>query len=231
MASAVFTPGQLAFISRYAKDTGLNQQVVAAQVFNEMNNQSAAQRQAAGNHNWLNIGWTDSGQKGTGNKLWMDPLTAADASARWVKGEWDVPGFGRAAPGIQGILKSVGQGPAAQIAALQNSGWASSRYPNLPSVFQTVNGVKLPNVPAAGVPASSTPPPAAPPFQAPAPAASMPQAPNITGAVLGSLGKGPGALLSSIMSAVTSAQAAPRVPVPSPTAPALPPAVPPTGAA
>src|SRR5215472_6842265 len=116
-----FTPGQLQFVSRYAQQTGLNPQVVAAQVYNEMNGPAAASRQAAGNHDWLNIGYTDSGPMGTGNAVWSNPITAADASANWVKGTYSVPGFGKASSGIQGILNTVGKGPAAQIAALQNS--------------------------------------------------------------------------------------------------------------
>lgn len=240
MATPVFTPGQLTFIARYAKDTGLNPNVVAAQVFNEMNGSASASRQAAGNHNWLNIGWTDSGQRGTGNQLWMNPITAADASARWIKGQWDVPGFGRASSGVQGILKSVGLSPAQQIAALQNSGWASGRYPNLPSIYQSVSGLRLPNVPAGGgVPTAAATVPAGtqPPFKGPAltplPAApavpAMLQPPNITGAILGSMGKSPGDQLAALMTAATtprpalSPQTTPPPPTPLPKNPALPP--------
>src|SRR5262245_51340758 len=130
--------------------------VVAAQVFNEMNGSAAAGRQAAGDHDWLNIGRTDAGPRGAGDPRWNNPITAADASAAWIKGTYSVPGFGKAAPGITAILKSAGQSPAAQIAALQQSPWASSHYPNLPAVFQTVSGTSLPSVPA------STPVPRAP---------------------------------------------------------------------
>jgi len=149
--AAQFTPGQLQFIARYAQQTGLNPQVVAAEVYNEMNGPAAAARQAAGDHDWLNIGRTDAGPRGAGAAVWNDPISAADASANWVKGTYSLPGFGHASSGIQGILRSVGQGPAAQIRAIQQSGWASSGYPNLPSVFQTVSGTRLPaasNAPA-----------------------------------------------------------------------------------
>ena len=218
MAGAVFTPGQLQFVSRYAAQTGLNPQVVAAQVFNEMNGSAAASRQAAGDHDWLNIGRTDSGPRGAGDPVWNNPITAADASANWIKGTYSVPGFGKAASGITAILKSVGQGPAAQIQALQQSPWASSHYPNLPAVFQTVSGTKLPA--ASGVPASPMLPSAGLSLPAPpSPQRTMQSAqPNIVGALLGSLGQGPDALLRSLVNAnvqaATQPQASPSLPSP-----------------
>src|SRR5215471_8674109 len=216
MAGAVFTPGQLQFVSRYAAQTGLNPQVVAAQVFNEMNGSAAASRQAAGDHDWLNIGRTDSGPRGAGDPVWNNPITAADASANWIKGTYSVPGFGKAASGITAILKSVGQGPAAQIQALQQSPWASSHYPNLPAVFQTVSGTKLPA--ASGVPASPMLPSAGPSLPAPpSPQRTMQSAqPNIVGALLGSLGQGPDALLRSLVNANVQAASTPQAPSPLP---------------
>jgi hypothetical protein len=136
----MFTPGQSQFIGRYAQQTGLDPRVVAAEVLNEESGSAAQKRQQAGIHNWLNIGYTDTAERGTGNQVWRDPLTAATASANWIKGRYDAPGFGRASSGVQGILRSVGQSPAAQIAAIQHSGWASSGYPNLPAVYQSVGG-------------------------------------------------------------------------------------------
>ena len=84
---------------------------------------SAAQsRQSASNNDWLNIGYTDSGTYGSSDSIWSDPITAADATAGWIKGQDTIPGYGTAAPGIQAILKTVGQPAAAQIAALQEVG-------------------------------------------------------------------------------------------------------------
>lgn len=144
-SSSMFTPGQVIFINRYAQQTGLDPRVVAAEVYNESNiNTSgpggALARQAAGDHDWLNIGRTDTGPRGAGYAAWRDPITAADASAAWVKGQLSIPGFGRASSGIQGIPGYANQSPAAQIQAIQRSGWASSGYPNLPSVYRTVTG-------------------------------------------------------------------------------------------
>src|SRR5262245_47841424 len=215
MVPAVFTPGQLQFISRYAQRTGLNPMVVAAQVFNEMNGSAAAGRQAAGDHDWLNIGRTDAGPRGQGDPRWNNPITAADASAEWALGKYSVPGFGPVDSRITAaITGSVGKGPAAQIAALQQSPWASSHYPNLPDVYQTVLGSNL-NLPAAsgvplstGVPASSptAPPSGAAPFPnaklasfTPPPPVAMP---DLTGALLSSLGQGPGDQLSTLANAI-----------------------------
>jgi len=217
MVAPVFTPGQLTFISRYAQQTGLNPQVVAAQVFNEMNGSYAAQRQATGDHDWLNIGRTDAGPRGAGAPVWNDPISAADASANWIKGTYSVPGFGKADPRITNILQSVGQGPAAQIAALQQSPWASSHYPNLPDVYQTVSGTKLPNVPTGGgaVPVSAgVPRSGAAPFPAPEPPALVPPVaptatPNYTNALLSTLNEGPGALLNALIETKFAPQAAP----------------------
>src|SRR4029077_13650407 len=129
----MFTPGQTQFIGRYAQQTGLDPRVVAAEVLNEESGSAARQRQQAGIHNWLNIGYTDTAERGTGNPIWRDPFKAATASANWIKGRYAVPGFVHASSGVQGILRSVGQSPEAQIRAIQQSGWASSGYPNLPS--------------------------------------------------------------------------------------------------
>ena len=41
--------------------------------------------------------------------------------------------------GIRAILSTAGQSPAAQVAAIQRSGWASSGYPDLPGLLQQVS--------------------------------------------------------------------------------------------
>lgn len=137
---AVLTRSQRAFGSEFARLTGLDYRLVGAQLLNEMNGSAAAQREANRDYNWLNIGWTDSGQRGTGNTVWRDPISAARASARWVAGEWEVPGFGRAAPGIIAWGRTAGKPLDAQIRALQTSGWASSGYPDLPQLVRDYSG-------------------------------------------------------------------------------------------
>jgi len=139
-ASAQLTSAQQTFASRLAADTGLDPGVVSAWLLAEESGSAAQSRQAAANNDWLNIGYTDSGTYGSSDPVWSDPTTAADATAGWLKGQNTIAGYGTASAGIQAILSTVGQGPAAQIAALQSSGWASSGYPSLPSLYQQVAG-------------------------------------------------------------------------------------------
>jgi hypothetical protein len=137
-ATAQLTSAQQTFASRLAADTGLDPGVVSAWLLAEESGGAAQSRQAAGNNDWLNIGYTDSGTYGSSDSVWSDPSTAADATAGWLKGQNTIPGYGTASAGIQGILNTVGQSPEAQIAALQGSGWASSGYPSLPSLYSQV---------------------------------------------------------------------------------------------
>jgi len=134
----MLTTGQQQFASRLATDTGLDPGVVSAWVLAEESGGAAVSRQSAGNNDWLNIGYTDSGTFGSADSIWSDPTKAADATAGWLKGQNTIPGYGTASSGIQGILSTAGQPASVQIAALQNSGWASSGYPSLPSLYQQV---------------------------------------------------------------------------------------------
>jgi hypothetical protein len=137
-ASSMLTSDQQQFASQLAADTGLNPGVVSAWVLAEESGGAAQARQAAGNNDWLNIGYTDSATYGSGDSIWSDPTTAANATAGWLQGQQTIPGYGAASSGIQSILSTAGQTPAAQIAALQSSGWASSGYPDLPSLYTQV---------------------------------------------------------------------------------------------
>jgi len=136
----LLTPGQRTFIAELSRLTGLDQRVVAAWCLAEQSSTAADAREAAGNHNWLNIGYTDAGTYGAGAAVWRDPVSAAHATAGWLRGEDTVPGYGRASAGIQAILQTVGQPPEVQVAALQRSGWASSGYPDLPVLLRQVSG-------------------------------------------------------------------------------------------
>jgi hypothetical protein len=135
-AASALTGTQRQFATRLAADTGLDSNVVAAWLLAEESGGAAQSRQAANNNDWLNIGYTDSATYGSRDSIWSDPVTAADATAGWLKGQNTIPGYGTASAGVQGILSTADQGPAAQIAALQNSGWASSGYPDLPALYQ-----------------------------------------------------------------------------------------------
>jgi hypothetical protein len=139
-ASTMLTSAQQTFARRLAADTGLDTGVVSAWLLAEESGGAAVSRQAANNNDWLNIGYTDSGTYGSADSIWSDPSAAADATAGWLKGQNTIPGYGTASSGIQSILSTAGQPPQAQISALQNSGWASSGYPSLPSLYQQVVG-------------------------------------------------------------------------------------------
>jgi hypothetical protein len=139
-AAGKMTTGQQQFASRLAADTGLDAGVIGAWLLAEENGSAAASRQAANNNDWLNIGYTDSGTYGSSDSIWNDPTAAADATAGWLKGQNTIPGYGTASGGIQAILSTAGQTPQAQIAAIQNSGWASSGYPSLPGLYASIAG-------------------------------------------------------------------------------------------
>ncbi|MBV9803098.1 MAG: hypothetical protein JO130_07920, partial [Solirubrobacterales bacterium] len=135
-AQSQLTSAQQQFASRLAADTGLDPSVVSSWLLAEESGGAAQSRQAQNNNDWLNIGYTDSGTYGSADSVWSDPVTAADATAGWLKGQNTIPGYGTASSGIQAILTTAGQPASIQIAALQNSGWASSGYPSLPSLYQ-----------------------------------------------------------------------------------------------
>jgi len=137
-AQSQLTSDQQQFASRLAAQTGLDPSVVSAWLLAEESGGAAQSRQSQNNNDWLNIGYTDSGTYGSADSIWSNPVTAADATAGWLKGQNTIPGYGTASSGIQGILGTAGQPAAAQIAALQQSGWASSGYPSLPSLYQQV---------------------------------------------------------------------------------------------
>jgi hypothetical protein len=138
--ASMLTNGQQQFASRLAAQTGMDQGVISAWMLAEESGGAATSRESANNHDWLNIGYTDSGTYGAQASIWSNPITAADATAGWLKGQDTIPGYGKAAPGVQAILSTAGQPPATQIAALQHSGWASSGYPDVPQLYQQVAG-------------------------------------------------------------------------------------------
>jgi hypothetical protein len=137
-AQTMLTSNQQQFASRLAADTGLDPGVVSAWLLAEESGGAAQSRDSQNNNDWLNIGYTDSATYGASDSIWSNPTTAADATAGWLKGQNTIPGYGTASSGIQAILGTAGQPASTQISALQNSGWASSGYPDLPSLYQQV---------------------------------------------------------------------------------------------
>ncbi len=139
-AQTMLTSNQQQFASRLAADTGLDPGVISAWLLAEESGGAAQSRDSQNNNDWLNIGYTDSATYGSSDSIWSNPTTAADATGGWLKGQNTIPGYGTASSGIQAILGTAGQPAATQISALQNSGWASSGYPSLPSLYQQVAG-------------------------------------------------------------------------------------------
>jgi hypothetical protein len=136
--SNLFSSEQLQFIKQFSKQTGLNQQVVAAWVHAEEPAEST--NAGHGNNNWLNIGITGSANYGANDAVWNSPITAANATAAWLKGQASVPGYGTASAGIRGILASASLPAADQVKAIQASGWAASGYPALAQDYGQLGG-------------------------------------------------------------------------------------------
>jgi hypothetical protein len=162
VSSSILTSGQETFVAHLSQLTGLPPRVVAAWCLAEESGSAAQGRQAANNFNWLNIGYFDSGAGSIAfDKEFGDPVSAAEQTAKFLKGEW-----GGASTGIRDILHSVGKPPDQQFQAIANSGWASSRYndgANLRSTFDELQNMKItpasPVAPAGAVaPASPTTP-------------------------------------------------------------------------
>jgi hypothetical protein len=135
VSSSLLTPGQAKFAGRLAELTGLDPRVVAAWQLAEESGSAAQGREAASNFNWLNIGYFDSGAgKIAFDKEFGDPISAAEQSAKFLKGDW-----GGASPSIRAILNSVGRSPDEQMSAIADSDWASSHYGGGANLHGTYN--------------------------------------------------------------------------------------------
>lgn len=148
---ALLTPGQEAFAARLAHDVGLDRNVIRAWELAEESGGYAVARERQGNHNWLNIGYFDSGAAPWAAKMFRDPVQGADLTAQFLRGQV----FGAAA-GIRAILTTAGKSPGVQIAAIAASGWASSGYnhgANLRATYRLVTGSPAPAVPVTPAPA------------------------------------------------------------------------------
>lgn len=137
-ATAALNSRQQTFASTLAADTGLDPNVVAAWVHAE--EPASASSAPNGANNWLNIGAFDSGNfAGSGAAEWSDPVAAAHLTAHWLSGA-SIPGLGTASAGIRSILSSARADPGSQVRAIQQSGWATSGYPDLPGIYQSFAG-------------------------------------------------------------------------------------------
>jgi hypothetical protein len=144
-AGGVLTSGQQVFAADLAADTGLDPDVIAAWIYLEENGSFAAKRQSQNNNDWLNVGYTDGGTFGASDSIWSSPDTAAQHTASWMTGsDTAVPGYPGASPGVQAILTTAHQSWHQQIAAIRQSGWASSGYPGFESKYLQFRGMKLP---------------------------------------------------------------------------------------
>jgi len=153
--SAQLSENQRRFAAAYAKTTGLSPALVVAQLIAE-EPAGAAFPVGHRDQNWLNIGNTDS-RWYAGAWARLSPEQAGRLSGLWAMGRYSVPGFGTAAPGIIAMTRTAGQPLTDQISALQRSGWASSGYPNLPSIAAGVAGaIPLPTSPAMSASTSTT---------------------------------------------------------------------------
>ena len=145
--SSRLTPGQETFTAHLSQLTGLSPRVIAAWALAEESGGAAQQRQAQSNFNWLNIGYFDSGAGQMAfDKTFGDPVSAAEQTAKFLKGEW-----GGASPLIRAILSSVNKSPDEQMSAIANSDWASSHYgggANLHGTYQELGDLKVQGVAA-----------------------------------------------------------------------------------
>lgn len=149
MAKSYLTPGQEKFAAVLASRTGMDRNAIRAWVLAEMSSSYAQGREREGNHNWLNVGYFDSGAADWAKKQFKNPVQAANLTYDFLKGKR----FG-AAQGIRDILKSAGKDPGTQLKAIWTSPWASSHYNNgssLQGTYRLVSGTKAPDVPEASV--------------------------------------------------------------------------------
>ena len=146
VSSSLLTSGQETFVAHLAQLTGLSPRVAAAWTLAEESGSAAQARQAASNYNWLNIGYFDSGAgKIAFDKAFSDPVSAAEQTANFLKGNW-----GGASPSIRAILSTVSENPQEQISAIANSDWASSHYYGGASLRGTFQELDEMTVQAAG---------------------------------------------------------------------------------
>lgn len=136
---------QAQFAGELSHQTGLSPNVIAAWLRNE-EPAEATNTPNHGLYNFLNVGITDRGSYGYANPVWKNPITAAQATANWIKGKpigaggYSSTDYPAASGGIRAILASAKSGPEAQITAIQGSGWASGGEAALRQLYNEVLG-------------------------------------------------------------------------------------------
>lgn len=139
-ANSGLTATQVTFVKELAKLTGMQEGVIGGWVYGEMNGSAAAGRDADSNHNWLNIGYADSGPLPlTKDAVWRNPKSAARATAAFMRGEKYGP-----SDGIKQIIKTAGRSTDEQVAAIVSSGWATSAYDGADTLTRIVQQVSQP---------------------------------------------------------------------------------------
>lgn len=109
---------QQEFGEAFANYTGLSLPVVESWLIAEQPHGTPA---TPNSNNWLNVQYTDSGPNAEYYDIAkLSPKGAAKATAEWLRKQ----------PGLSGILASAGRGPAREVRAIEDSGWASSNYGN-----------------------------------------------------------------------------------------------------
>jgi cell wall-associated NlpC family hydrolase len=110
--SGPITPQQRKFGKTLARATGLSPKTVGGWMLAEDSGSAAAQKEASGDANLLNIG--------PGYDLGSNPKAAARQTAALIN----------TGPSYGGIRASKGQGVAVQVAAIRNSPWDAAHYPS-----------------------------------------------------------------------------------------------------
>lgn len=132
----------LQFAGGLARSTGLSSGVLLAWMAGENNitqPRGGGDDGAAGTpENWLNIGINGPTYRGSMKTVWATVPTAVSATNAFLRGRF--PGWGTGNIDTAGILRTAGQSPQAQLAAIQRSGWISgtpgvSSYSNLSTAY------------------------------------------------------------------------------------------------
>lgn len=134
--NARLSADQQVFASVLAAETKLDPTVVAAWTVSENGGSSSN-----GANNWLGVGIQNSGKYGANSPIWKNPVTAAVATAQWLKGQRDDIGGGRASPQIQAIAATAGQPVTSQIAAIRyngKGGWSTAGEPAIQGAYNDI---------------------------------------------------------------------------------------------
>ena len=138
-ASAAYklTAGQEKFSQVVASLTAMDINVIRAWCFAEDNGVPAARHQRQHKHNWLNIGYYDTGAGSeTKTSVWRDPAKAGVATAAFMQFR-----FLHASKPIRRIWSSRHSSARTQINYIWKSGWATSGYGHGSWIFGAYKGL------------------------------------------------------------------------------------------